>query len=119
MPFHSEGWLSDTWAAVLAAVAGAAAGRGAWVTYKHYGRGKRVVMALLLLEALVAILMGLFAFGAVEGAERILMAVLHEHIELSGWPAFSIAGACGWLGPRGLNALLTRGRDGLGPGEGT
>lgn len=118
----THGWFDDTAAAVAAAITGAAGGRLMWVFYKHYGKAGKIVLALMFAEAFVAVVMGLIAYGAIEGAERILMAVLHEPLDLSGWPAFSFAGACGWLGPRGMVALFARkvnGRGGPGPGEGT
>ena len=50
----------------------------------------------LVWEVPTAIFMGVLAGGIV------------SHFDLSGSEGYAIAGVCGWLGPRGMEVLLTR-----------
>lgn len=88
--------LKDSLGAAGVGVAGATGMRLIWVGYQLRDGDRRVVAAWLLFELLIAVMMGLAAIGVA------------EWFGLTGWQTFAMAGAFGWLGPKGIEACFLR-----------
>ena len=88
--------LKDTLGAAGIGLAGATGARLIWVGYRLREGDRRVLAGWLIFELLIAVMMGLSALAVA------------DWFGLTGWQIFAVAGAMGWLGPRGIEALLTK-----------
>ena len=95
--------LKDSIGAAGMGLAGATGTRMIWVGYQLRAGDRRIVAAWLAFELLIAVVMGLSALGVA------------EWFELTPWQTFALAGAFGWLGPKGIEALVVRWLDRVAP----
>lgn len=95
--------LKDGIGAVGTGLAGATGFRLVWVGYQLRAGDRRIVAAWLAFELFIAVVMGLAALGVA------------EWFELTTWQTFALAGAFGWLGPKGIEALVLRWLDRVAP----
>ncbi len=113
---NDHGWFSGFLSTLGSALAGAGGGRLLFVCSQVCGENKKLATAWILMEAVVAVFMGLAAFGVAEMAERITALWFTSPLDMDGWPTYSLASLFGWLGPRGLQmfglVIVTRKRGG-------
>lgn len=101
----SEGhWYQHPWAVIAGIFATAAGFRALYVCYRYCGKNKRLVVALMFVEAAMAVAMGFFAFVVFQTLSSLARGLWGIELPLS--LAFVLASGSGWLGPRGLQILI-------------